>query len=75
MVTVQAFNGAGDTFTPTLMNLGCLWALQLPLGYALAIPAGMGAKGVFAAIPIAQSTLALVGLFFFRRGRWKRQKI
>jgi Na+-driven multidrug efflux pump len=75
MVTMQAFNGAGDTWTPTLMNLGCLWALQLPLGYLLAIKAGMGPQGVFAAIPIAQSTLAVVGLWNFRRGKWKRKKI
>jgi putative MATE family efflux protein len=75
MVTLQAFNGAGDTWTPTLINLGCLWALQLPLGYILAIQAGMGAQGVFTAIPIAQSTLALVGLWNFRRGKWKGKKI
>jgi len=75
MVTLQAFNGAGDTWTPTLINLGCLWALQLPLGYTLAMHTRMGPQGVFAAIPIAQSMLALVGLWSFRRGKWKRKKI
>jgi Na+-driven multidrug efflux pump len=75
MVTMQAFNGAGDTWTPTLINLGCLWAFQLPLGYLLATHTGMGAQGVFTAIPISQSTLAVVGILTFRRGKWKRKKI
>lgn len=75
MVTVQAFNGAGDTLTPTLINLACQWALQIPLAWALAFPAGLGATGVFAAIPIAESILALVGIWAFRRDSWKRQRI
>jgi len=75
MVTVQAFNGAGDTLTPMLINLGCQWVLQIPLAWGLSFPLGMGANGVFLAITISESVLALVGIWAFRRGRWKRQKI
>lgn len=75
MVMVQAFNGAGDTNTPTWINLGCYWFFQIPLAYLLAMPAGMGAQGVFLAIMISESTLALVAILLFRRGRWKERKI
>jgi putative MATE family efflux protein len=75
MVMVQAFNGAGDTFTPTIINLGCYWLFQIPLAYTLALPAGFGARGVFLAITIAESTLAVVGMLAFRRGRWKERKV
>jgi putative MATE family efflux protein len=75
MVMVQAFNGAGDTVTPTLINLCCYWLWQLPLAYGLSRGAGMGPSGVFLAITISESTLAVVGLLAFRRGRWKRKSI
>jgi putative MATE family efflux protein len=75
MVLVQAFNGAGDTNTPTLINVFCYWFLQLPLAYVLAMPFGLGAQGVFLAITLAESVLALVSIFFFRLGRWKEQQI
>ncbi len=75
MVMVQAFNGAGDTNTPTWINLGCYWFFQIPLAYLLAMPVGMGAQGVFLAIMISESTLALVAIVLFRRGRWKERKI
>ncbi|HUQ90097.1 MAG TPA: MATE family efflux transporter [Bryobacteraceae bacterium] len=75
MVTMSAFNGAGDTFTPLLINLGCLWVLQIPLAWLLAFHWKMGAQGVFLAILCAQCSLAVVGLTLFRRGAWKRQKI
>src|SRR3989442_6934501 len=75
MVMVQSFNGAGDTNTPTLINLGCYWLIQIPLAYSLAIPFGFGAKGVFAAITIAESLLAVVSVLVFRRGKWKQQKV
>jgi Na+-driven multidrug efflux pump len=75
MVMVQAFNGAGDTFTPTLINLGCYWLFQIPLAYALAIYFDMGARGVFIAIPISESFLTVVAIIFFRRGRWKEQQV
>jgi putative MATE family efflux protein len=75
MVMVQAFNGAGDTVTPTIINLFCYWLWQIPLAYNLALSAHMGPNGVFAAITIAESTLAVVSVVVFRRGRWKQQKI
>jgi putative MATE family efflux protein len=75
MVIVQAFNGAGDTMTPTWINLGCYWALQIPLASMLAIVAGFGAQGVFLAITIAESLIAVVGILVFRRGHWKTQKV
>lgn len=71
MVFTQAFNGAGDTLTPTLMNLFCFWLWEIPLAYVLAKPIGLGPRGVFVAITIAFSTLAVISLLMFRRGRWK----
>ena len=75
MVLTQAFNGAGDTATPTWINLVCYWLIQLPLAYVLALPAGMGARGVFTAITVAQAVLAVVATFLFRRGGWKLKTI
>jgi len=71
MVLVQAFNGAGDTVTPTTLNLICFWAWQLPLAWMLAFRTSAGPNGIFAAIAIAQSTLTVLSLILFRRGRWK----
>jgi len=71
MVLVQSFNGAGDTRTPTWINFWCYWALQLPLAFTLARPVGFGTEGVFWAVPIAESLLALSSFLLFRRGTWK----
>jgi Na+-driven multidrug efflux pump len=75
MVMVQSFNGAGDTYTPTMINLCCYWLFQIPLAYCLAMPLGFGAKGVFVAITIAESLLAVVSIVVFRRGHWKTQQV
>ena len=75
MVLVQAFNGAGDTVTPTYINLFCNWLWQIPLAYVLAIPLGLGPSGVFLAITTAACTQAAVSALIFRRGRWKQQRI
>jgi Na+-driven multidrug efflux pump len=75
MVLTQSFNGAGDTFTPTLINLGVFWLWEIPLAYFLAIHLGLGPSGVFWSITIAFSTLAVVSALLFRRGKWKTRKI
>jgi len=75
MVLMMAFNGAGDTTTPTWINLLVFWVLQIPLAYGLALPLGMGPRGVFIAIAAAQTALALVSLVVFRQGRWKSRVI
>ena len=75
MVLTQAFNGAGDTWTPTIINLFVFWAWEIPLAWWLAVGAGLGARGVFVALTVAYSTLAIVSAVFFRRGRWKQRKV
>ena len=75
MIMEQAFNGAGDTATPTWINLFCYWMFQIPLAWWLAEPHGLGPRGVYLAICIAESALAVVGVTLFRRGRWKRIRI
>jgi putative MATE family efflux protein len=75
MVMVQAFNGAGDTFTPTLINLGCYWLFQIPFAYLLALHFKLGATGVFMAILVAETLLSILAIIFFRRGRWKAMKV
>ena len=75
MVLTQAFNGAGDTWTPTWLNLFVFWLWEIPLAYVLANILGWGPRGVFAAITIAFSTLAVASAAVFRRGRWKLKKV
>lgn len=75
MVVVQAFNGAGDTDTPTVINIFCYWLFQIPMAYLLAIPWGLGTRGVFLAITIAESLIAVVGILAFRQGRWKERRV
>ncbi len=75
MVVSQSFNGAGDTKTPTILNLIGFWGFQIPLAYLLAIVLKLGPLGVFLAIAIAESVMAVVGIILFRKGKWKEIKI
>lgn len=75
MVLTQSFNGAGDTWTPTIINLFVFWIWELPLAYVLAIVLGIGPRGVFIAITISFSVLALISAVLFRRGRWKTRVV
>jgi putative MATE family efflux protein len=75
LVFTQSFNGAGDTWTPTWINLGCFWLWQIPLAWLLAIQLGMGPRGVFIAMTVAFSTLAVVSGLIFRLGWWKTRKV
>ena len=75
MVLTQSFNGAGDTRTPTLINVCVFWLWEIPLAWLLAFGLGMGPHGVFVAAAVAFSTLAVVSAYFFRRGRWKTKKV
>ena len=75
LVFTQSFNGAGDTWTPTWINLGCFWVWQIPLAWLLAIRLGMGPIGVFIAMTVAFSTLAVVSGVIFRRGWWKTRRV
>ena len=75
MVMLQAFNGAGDTVTPTIVNLFGFWLLEIPLAYVLAIPVRFGPTGVYYSIVVAEAAIAVAGVLIFRRGRWKAQKI
>jgi len=75
MVVVQSFNGAGDTRTPTILNLFTYWFFQVPLAYVMANHLGFGASGAFWAVAIAESALAIVAILIFRQGKWKMVKI
>jgi len=75
MVMLQAFNGAGDTVTPTIVNFFGFWVLELPLAWCLAVPMRVGSEGVFLSIVIAECSIAAAGMVLFRKGRWARQRI
>ena len=75
MVLTQSFNGAGDTWTPTWLNLLCFWIFEIPLAWGLSGPAGFGPSGVFWAIMASFSLLALASAVLFRRGRWKTRVV
>jgi MATE family, multidrug efflux pump len=75
MVLTQSFNGAGDTWTPTWLNLFCFWIFEIPLAWGLSGPAGFGPSGVFWAIMASFSLLALASVVLFRRGRWKTRVV
>ncbi len=75
MVAIQALNGAGDTDTPTIINFFAFWAFQIPLAWWLAGSVGLGPRGVFIAVPAAETVLALAALWVFQRGRWKQRVV
>jgi putative MATE family efflux protein len=75
MVMMQAFNGAGDTITPTIVNFFGFWLLEIPLAYWLAIPLHMQSSGVFFSIAIAETSMAIASAILFKRGKWKKQQI
>jgi putative MATE family efflux protein len=75
MVMLQAFNGAGDTITPTFVHIFGFWMLEIPIAYGLAIRAHMQSNGVYWAVVIAEAAIATTSAILFKRGRWKKQKI
>lgn len=75
MVMLQAFNGAGDTRTPTWVNLLGYWVLEIPLAYILALSAGWRSTGVYLAILMSECAIAAVSVMIFSRGRWKQERI
>lgn len=75
MVLGQAFNGAGDTYTPTWLNFIAFWLIEIPLAWTLANVAGMEEKGVFWSVFIAETILCLISFYIFTRGRWKKMLV
>lgn len=75
MVMANAFNGAGDTKTPTIINFFGFWLFQIPLAYALAVLMNLGPLGVFIAIPVAETAIAIVAFILFKKGKWKMKKV
>lgn len=71
MVVINAFNGSGDTKTPTYINFVCFWLFQLPLAYLVAITLNYGPVGVFIAITLAEVLIAIIGIIWFKKGKWK----
>ncbi|MEZ4777818.1 MAG: MATE family efflux transporter [Flavobacteriaceae bacterium] len=75
MVVIQAFNGAGDTKTPTIINFFCFWLFQLPFAYIAALYFNLGATGVLLAITFAEVLIAIIGIIWFKKGKWKTVKV
>lgn len=75
MVMIQSLNGAGDTKTPTWINIFCFWMIQIPLAWLLAVYFKLGPIGAFIAIPTAETVLALLAFYFFKKGKWKTVEV
>ena len=75
MVVINAFNGAGDTKTPTYINFVCFWLIQLPFAYLFALTLGYGPVGVFVSITLAEILIAIIGMIWFKKGYWKLVKV
>jgi Na+-driven multidrug efflux pump len=75
MVMAQALNGAGDTYTPTILNVFGFWVFQIPFAYLVAIQLEWGPKGIFLAIALAESFMAIAAMIIFKRGKWKSVKV
>ena len=75
MVMINAFNGAGDTWTPTIINFFGFWILQIPLAWYLSKNLAMGPVGIFIAIPVSESLMTLASIILFRKGKWKKVKV
>ena len=75
MVMSQALNGAGDTKTPTMINFVCFWLFQIPLAYLLAIGLNMKSAGALIAVPAAETLIAIIAWYYFKKGKWKEVKV
>ena len=75
MVMANSFNGAGDTLTPTIINLFGFWFFQIPLAWLLSKTFSMGPAGVFIAIPVAETAISIVAYALFKKGKWKLKKV
>ncbi len=75
MVMPQAFNGAGDTMTPTKINFFCFWLFEIPLAYIFSIQLNVGVQGVFWSVVMAESLAGIAGIVIFRKGKWKEVKL
>jgi len=75
MVVIQSFNGAGDTKTPTYINFVCFWLFQLPFAYIAAIYLNLGPLGVFLSITLAEVMIAVIGIYLFKKGKWKTVQV
>jgi len=75
MVMTQAFNGAGDTTTPTVLNFICFWMIEIPLAYYLALVVGLEEQGVFLSIIVSESMLGVLGIAVFKLGKWKLREV
>ncbi|EDP70517.1 hypothetical protein FBALC1_07158 [Flavobacteriales bacterium ALC-1] len=75
MVIINSFNGAGDTKTPTWINFICFWLFQLPFAYLMALTYNFGPIGVFMAITLAEVLITIIGIIWFKKGKWKSVKV